>query len=181
MTTLSDDVASVIQSFIPHIDRFNSARMHYTNDFLTEGLNRKSSDDVKSIRLKLLDYYHTELEGGMAPYMSTMNVEDIHFSCKSGLVIDYTESEFELSNKSDFVNSIISLFHRWDHIINLHEYDCILSVRTGKPPCCYSCFSAPPDHRGDYKLHLRSLPTDLQPELSKKMFYLLILLVSILK
>lgn len=59
MPQLNDDVEGVITSFLPMINRFYSIRGVYTNEFLEEGLKKKTVAQLTLILQKLIEMVDT--------------------------------------------------------------------------------------------------------------------------
>lgn len=172
MNTLNNDVASVIQTFIPYIDRFNIARVNYTNEFLTQELKKKTVKQLTLIYDKIMEYEHKEFYDIKCLFY-TARLENIKYKYKNSEILSYKIYDFEYLSKSNKIDVIISFFQRGDDVINLEVVDCILKG---------SSIRAEGNFNGESRyLQQRSLNIEVQAIFSEKMFKIFTLIVSILK
>jgi hypothetical protein len=103
MNTLNNDVASVIQTFIPYIDRFNIARTQHTNEFLTQELKKKTVKQLTLIYAKIMEYEYKEFYDIKCLFY-TARLENIKYNYKNSEILSFKMYDFEYLSKSDKID-----------------------------------------------------------------------------
>ena len=123
MNNLNEDVENVVKSFIPNI-RWLSLRKVYTNDFLKEGLRKKTVAQLTLILTKFIEMVDIGEFSGIRGFFRSYNVDIENLKTRTdgriwGATLDKWRDKSGI--KEEKVEKILKFIDRLDNIICLNK------------------------------------------------------------